>query len=96
MKFTGKFQVLGCKGFKGQVEGTNYDSTTLYVVMDVSEKNGSEVGFNVSNMKFGLVEEFHKLKDLPFPVQAELEIELTTKGPECLSFKALGQSKAAA
>ena len=30
MKFTSKFQVLGCKGFKGQVEGTNYDSTTLY------------------------------------------------------------------
>lgn len=96
MKFKNTFQVLGCKGFKGQVEGTNYDSTTLYVVMDVSEKNGTEAGFNVSNMKFGKEEEFQKLKNLPFPVMAELEIELTTKGPECLGFKALTQAKAAA
>lgn len=95
MKFKNTFQVLGCKGFKGQVEGTNYDSTTLYVVMDVSEKNGTEVGFNVSNIKFGKEEEFQKLKGLNFPVMAELEIELTTKGPECLGFKAVGQAKAA-
>ena len=96
MRFKNTFQVLGCKGFKGQVEGTNYDSTTLYVVMDVSEKNGTEVGFNVSNMKFGKEEEFQKLKNLPFPVMAELEIELTTKGPECLGFKAVTQPKAQA
>ena len=96
MKVSGKFQVLGCKGFKGQVEGVNYDSTTLYVVMDVSEKNGTEVGFNVSNIKFGKEEEFQKLKGLPFPVMAELDMELTTKGPECLAFRALQQSKAQA
>lgn len=96
MKFKGSFQVLGCKGFKGQVEGTNYDSTTLYVVMDVSEKNGTEAGFNVANMKFGKEEEFQKLKGLPFPIQAELEIELTTKGPECLGFRPITQNKQAA
>ena len=96
MKFKNTFQVLGCKCFKGQVEGTNYDSTTLYVVMDVSEKNGTEAGFNVSNMKFGKEEDFQKLKGLPFPIMAELEIELTTKGPECLGFRALQQPKAAA
>ena len=95
MKFKGTFQVLGCKGFKGQVEGVNYDSTTLYVVMDVSEKNGTEAGFNVSNMKFGREEEYQKMKGLQFPIQAELEIELTTKGPECLGFKPLGAAKAA-
>jgi|ERR1035437_1951038 hypothetical protein len=96
MKFNGRFQVLGAKGFKGEVEGTNYDSTTLYVVMDVSEKNGTEVGFNASPMKFGKQEEFQKLKGLPFPVMADMEIELTTKGPECLSFKAVQQAQAKA
>ena len=95
MKFKNTLRVLGCKGFKGQVEGTNYDSTTLYVEMDVSEKNGTEVGFNAANMKFGKEEEFQKIKHLPFPIMAELEIELTTKGPECLSFKPVTQSKAA-
>lgn len=92
MRFKNTFQVLGCKGFKGTVEGTSYDSTTLYVVMDVSEKNGTEAGFNVSNMKFGKESEFQKLKGLPFPIMAELDIELTTKGPECLGFKAISQS----
>ena len=92
MRFKNTFQVLGCKGFKGNVEGTIYDSTTLYVVMEVSSKNGTEAGYNVSPMKFGKEEEFQKLKALPFPVMAELEIELTTKGPECLSFKALSQA----
>lgn len=96
MRVKGTFQVLGCKGFKGQVEGTNYDSTTLYVVMDVSEKNGTEVGYNVANMKFGKEEEFQKLRGLPFPVQAELDVELTTKGPECVGFRALQPQKAAA
>lgn len=96
MKITSKFQVLGCKGFKGTVEGTNYDSTTLYVVMDVSEKNGTEVGFNVANMKFGKEEEFQKLKGLSFPLLAELDIELTTKGPECLGFRAIKAAPAAA
>ncbi len=70
MRFKNTFQVLGCKGFKGTVEGTSYDSTTLYVVMDVSEKNGTEAGFNVSNMKFGKESEFQKLKGLPFPIMA--------------------------
>ena len=87
MKVTQSFQILGCKGFKGNIEGTNYDSTTLYVVMPVSEKNGTEAGYNVSAMKYGKEEEYQKMKSLPFPIQAELDIELTTKGPECVGFR---------
>lgn len=90
------FQILGAKGFKGEVEGTNYDSTTLYVVMPVSERNGTEVGFNVSPMKFGKSDEFEKMKHLPFPIQAELDIAMTTKGFECRGFKAVSQAKGAA
>lgn len=89
------FQVLGAKGFKGNVEGTDYDSTKLYVVMPVSEKNGTEAGFNVSVLPFGKSDEFHKLKGLPFPVQAELDISMTTKGFEVVGFKAVSQAKAA-
>lgn len=93
MRFKNVSQVLGCKGFKGTVEGQNFDSTTLYVVMEVSEKNGTEAGYNVLPVKFGKEEEFQKIKHLPFPIMAELEIELTTKGPECFGFKAVSQSK---
>jgi len=89
VKFKQQIQVLGCKGFKGSVEGKAYDSTTLFTVMEVSEKAGTSVGFSVAEMKFGTEAEFQKLKGLTFPLIAELEIELTTKGPECVGFKAL-------
>lgn len=95
MKFKSQFMVLGAKGFRGTVEGTAYDSTKLYVVMDVSEKNGTEVGQNAAALPFGKCEEFDRLKELPFPLQAELEISATTKGYEVLSFRVLSQAASA-
>lgn len=89
MKFKSVNTVLGVKGNKGSFEGTDYDYTKLRVVMDVSEKNGTEFGFDVKEMNVGKASELPKYKDLPFPVQAELEIELTTKGPEIVGFKVL-------
>lgn len=89
MEMKGIFQVLGAKGFKGTIDGQSFDSTKLYVVMEVSERNGTEVGQNASALPFGKEEEFQKLKHLPFPLQAELAISMTTKGPEVVSFRAL-------
>jgi hypothetical protein len=84
-----RYQVLGCKGFKGEVEGTSYDSTTLYVVFPVSRRLGTEAGFNVREVKFGKEEEYQKLKQLPFPVMVDLEIEVNTKGVECFGFRSV-------
>ncbi|NJA90239.1 hypothetical protein HCX48_13540 [Rhodocyclus tenuis] len=90
-----KFRVLGAKGFKGMVEGQHFDSTRLYVEMPVSEKNGTEVGFNAVALPFGKEEEYQKLKHLEFPLHAELTLEATTKGFEVRGFKALGLAPAA-
>lgn len=87
----GRYQVLGCKGFKGDVEGKHYDSTTLYVVFPVSRRADGEVGFNVKAVKFGLHDEFLKLKELTFPLLADLDLEHTSKDPECYGFKAVAQ-----
>lgn len=87
-------QVLGCKGFKGEVEGFSYDSTTLYVVLPVSKRAGTEAGYNVREVKFGKEDEFQKLKGLPFPIMAELDLEMNTKGIECFGFKAITPSAA--
>lgn len=95
MQIKANLMVLGAKSFKGTVEGKNYDSTTLFVVMDVSEKNGTSVGQTVVEMRFGTSEEFAKLKSLPFPVNAELGLNLTNKGYEVEGFRALQQSKPA-
>lgn len=96
MQIKSQFLVLGAKAFNGEVEGKRYDSTTLFVVMDVSERSGTAVGQNVVEMKFGKSDEFDKLKGLPFPIQAELSLNLTTKGYEVEGFKAISQQKQAA
>lgn len=95
MQIKSQFLVLGAKAFNGEVEGKRYDSTTLFVVMDVSERSGQAVGQNVVEMKFGKSDEFEKLKTLPFPVNAELALNLTTKGYEVEGFKAVSQPKPA-
>ena len=87
-----RYEVLGCKGFKGEIDKVVYDSTTLFVRLPVSSRSGTEAGFNAKEVKFGKEEEFQKLKNLPFPVMADLELEITTKGIECYGFKAVAQA----
>jgi len=79
--------VLGAKKFKGDVEGNHYDSTKLYVALEVSERGGSEIGMAGAVWPFGKSDEFDKMKHLAFPVRAELTVEITTKGPEVLGFR---------
>lgn len=81
-----RFQILGAKGFKGDVDGTHYDSTKLYVLMDVSDKNGTEVGFNATPLSFGKSDEFEKIRHMTFPLHADLSLKLTTKGYEVVDF----------
>jgi hypothetical protein len=88
MQITQEFRVCGAKCFNGDVEGKKYDSTTLFVEMDLSERGGNAVGKNTVEMKFGKSDEFEKMKHLPFPLVAELTLNLTTKGYEVEGFKA--------
>lgn len=96
MQVKANLQVVGAKSFKGEVEGKHYDSTTLFVLMDVSERSGTSVGQNVVEMKFGNSEELQKMKHLTFPVNAELALNLTTKGYEVEGFRPLAPAKPAA
>lgn len=95
MQVKAQLMVLGAKSFKGDVEGKPYDSTTLFVVLDVSERNGTSVGQNVVEMKFGKSDEFSKLKSLTFPINADLSLNLTTKGYEVEGFRAVSPAKPA-
>ncbi len=89
--------VLGVKFFKGLIEGQHHDTTKLFVVMPVSEKDQEtygRCGMDAIDIKFGTAEEYPKLKNLQFPLQAELTLKLTTSGYECVGFRAL-QAKSA-
>jgi len=73
-------EVVGAKCFQGNVEGVAYDSTTLYVKMELDDSRDTARGFATVDYKFGTSEEFDKLREQHFPFIADVEIELTTTG----------------
>lgn len=85
--------VFGARKFNDVVDGVKYDFTKLYVQMPVSTSSGNEVGYNVEVIPFGDHSNFEQMKSLPFPVEAELDIELTTKGMVCHGFRAIAKAQ---
>lgn len=87
-----KFKILGAKSFNDTVEGVKYNTTKLFI--ELKEKRvisdaRNVVGFNVVTIEFGDSTEFtkHKMADLPWPINANLDVEMTTKGMICNSFE---------
>jgi hypothetical protein len=94
MELKSQVLVLGAKFFKGEIEGSQHDNTKLFVCMPVADKNATaygRCGYDAVDVKFGKADEYHKLAGLPFPLQAELTLKLTTEGYECVGFRALQQ-----
>lgn len=92
-----QFKVLGVRRFNDTVEGTKHDFTKIVVETPFNDSD-DKAGFDAVHINFGKSENFDKLKNLPFPVQAELDIEMTTSGFVCRGFypsKEAPQSKAA-
>lgn len=81
MKFNQKIQVVGMKSSKGQLEnGTAYDSTKVYALVDLDASKGTAKGMASSEFALGTSEEFPKFKHLPFPFEADAEMEIVTNG----------------
>lgn len=77
-----KFLVLGAKKFKGNVEGVDYDSTTIFLRMRQDDSKGMAVGFAGQELKFGDSTNFDKIKNMVFPFEAEVELETITTGKQ--------------
>lgn len=86
--------VLGAKSFNDTVDGARYDNTKLFVMLPektVLSDVRNVVGFNAVDIVFGTSVEFTKnnLANVKFPCKAVCDIEITTKGMSCNSFKLL-------
>lgn len=90
------YQVVGVKGFKGDVEGKIHDNCKIRVLIRVSERAGTELGYNVVEWPYGNEENYQKLKAsvttgaIKFPCQLELDVEDTSKGREVFGWKIPG------
>lgn len=81
MKFTQRIHVVGMKSSKGVLEnGTGYDSTKVYALVDLDASKGTAKGMASSEFTLGTSEEFAKYKHLPFPFEADADMEIVTNG----------------
>ncbi|CAN5674543.1 hypothetical protein BH11PSE12_BH11PSE12_27220 [soil metagenome] len=69
------------KASKGTLEsGQAYDSTKVYVQTRLDDSKGNAKGFATVEYNFGDSTTYDKYKHLPFPFNAEIELEQITSG----------------
>jgi hypothetical protein len=80
MSLTTQMTIVGMKRFKGDVDGKQYDSTTLFVAMSMGGENAQ--GSTVVEFKYGSSDNYSKLAGTGFPFNAEVtyDQEATPKG----------------
>src|SRR2546429_4808597 len=80
MRFNQTIQVVGMKASKGTLEnGTAYDSTKVYALIDLDTSKGNAKGASATEFNLGTAAEFEAYKHLPFPFVADVEDRKSTR-----------------
>ena len=82
MQFKARMTVMGAKCFNDVVEGTKYDNTKVFIETPMNEQGGNAVGFAAAEYQWGTSDNFHKIKGLNFPFDADCVIEMVTNGKQ--------------
>lgn len=79
MLFKTDLLVLGAKSSKGDFEGTAYDYTLVFFQADLQEGENfcGQVG---QSFRWGTSDNFEKLKNLEYPLQASATLEQVSNG----------------
>lgn len=80
MQFVSKAIITGAKRFNDTVEGTKYDSTTVFVEVAMDGRNGNAMGKATQPFPWGTSENYARIAHLPVPFEAELTFEMVTNG----------------
>ena len=81
MKFSSRVVVQGIKSSKGTLDnGQAFDSTKIYVQTALDDSKGMGKGFATAEYNFGTSDEYLKFKHLPFPIEADVDLEIVTNG----------------
>lgn len=75
------YTLTGAKRSKGVLDdGTPYDSTKVYVLVKMDEKNPDQAGFATSEFNWGTSDNYPLIKDLTYPVEAQVDFDFVTNG----------------
>lgn len=79
MQFKSTMVVLGAKSSKGDFDGRAFDSTVIFYKADLQQGDNfvGEVG---EQIKWGTSANFQKIKDLEFPLVADVTMEQVSNG----------------
>jgi hypothetical protein len=81
MKFQSNIRVVGMKASKGTLDdGTVYDSTKVYALVDMDASKGNALGQCSSEFTLGKSDELRKFEKQPFPFDALADMEIVTNG----------------
>jgi len=80
MRFKTTVKVLGMKKSVGEYEGTKYDNTRIFIEQALDSSKGDAVGVAMERYEIGTSTSFDRFSKLPFPHEAELEMEIVTTG----------------
>lgn len=82
MKMQSEIVVTGFKASKGDYEGTAYDNTKVFALVDMDGKGGNSIGQASAVFTFGTSETFEQYKHLKasLPARALAEFEMVTNG----------------
>lgn len=75
-------RVTGMKKFKGEIDGKQFDSTTIFVETRLDDRNGNRRGKCTMDYNAGTSDVFDRLKNLDLPAELELEWDTVSNGNE--------------
>ena len=70
--------IMGVTKFKGEIEGNQIDTCTMFRATPFNVESGNAVGVGLAKLRFGDSSNFEKFKNLKFPMEMELLIGRTT------------------
>lgn len=73
-------RVTGMKKFKGEIDGKQFDSTTVFVETRLDDRGGNRRGKCTMDYNAGSSDVFDRLKNVDLPADLELEWDTVSNG----------------
>lgn len=70
MQYQSNIQVVGMKRSKGDYNGQPYDSTTVYILVDLDATKGNAKGKQTESYKMSLSDNYSRFENETFPFEA--------------------------
>ena len=73
-------RVTGMKKFKGDIDGRNFDSTTVFIETKMDDRNGNRRGVCSTDFNAGKSDVFDRLSTISLPGEFEVEWDTVSNG----------------